>query len=117
MNEIDKELELSKCLEEWVNSHCAEWNSFYHDVSQNRRNGIYLLEEGIDLMDLLDDIMNNISQAKRALKQIKDKGYFKPYRLHSDEIIGVGISFSEVTKNVYGVESECLYMNDKQKRI
>lgn len=287
MNEIEKELELSNYLKEWVDSHYAEWNSFYHDVNRNRRNGIYRLEGGTILLNLLNDIMGNVedkfslpnndshliptqfasiqhllrflerfkkhvdsfkpliekniqeevvtnyiisgicgminsidetvdrcvrlyrvdnmprpyqilreqlfeknidgffqsiegvlkgvpyisrkehfneghfqtmlqilltilgfepvpeavlsdgridmvlklealtyifefkytegnrSQARRALKQIKDKGYHKPYNIHSEEIIGVGVSFSKVTKNVNGFASECLYKNDR----
>lgn len=60
MTEIERELELSRYLEEWIRSHYAEWNEFYHDVSCNRRNGIYLLKGGTDLMGLLDSIMGNI---------------------------------------------------------
>ncbi len=44
----------------------------------------------------------NKSQARNAMKQIKDKGYVEPYRLTSTEIIGVGVSFSGVTKNING---------------
>lgn len=44
----------------------------------------------------------NKSQASNAMKQIKDKGYADPYRLTSKEIIGVGVSFSGVSKNING---------------
>lgn len=60
MTEVDKELELSKYIEEWSNIFYAEWKDFYYDVCQNRRNGIYLLKRGNELMDLLDTIMGNI---------------------------------------------------------
>lgn len=62
MTEIERELELSKYLEEWIRNHYAEWNEFYHDVSRNRRNGIYLLKGGTELMDLLNTIMGNIEE-------------------------------------------------------
>ena len=60
MTEIERELELSKYLEEWISSHYPEWNQFYHYVSRNRRNGIYHLKGGTELMDLLNSIMGNI---------------------------------------------------------
>lgn len=60
MSEIEKELELSKYLEEWVRNHYQDWNSFYHEVSRNKRNGIYLLKGGTDLMNLLHTIIGNI---------------------------------------------------------
>ncbi|MBR1727624.1 MAG: PD-(D/E)XK nuclease domain-containing protein [Muribaculaceae bacterium] len=60
MTEVDKELELSKYIEEWSNIFYAEWKDFYYDVCQNRRNGIYLLKRGNELMDLLNTIMGNI---------------------------------------------------------
>lgn len=49
------------------------------------------------------------SQAKSALKQIKDKGYADPYKISANEIIGVGVSFSEQTKNINGFEQETFY--------
>ena len=60
MTEIERALELSKYLEEWISSHYPEWNQFYHYVSRNRRNGIYHLKGGTELMDLLNSIMGNI---------------------------------------------------------
>lgn len=60
MNEIKKEIELSRYLEEWSRNHYTEWHNFYHDVYQNRRNGIYLLYGGTELMNLLHSIMGNL---------------------------------------------------------
>lgn len=45
------------------------------------------------------------SQACKALQQIKDNGYADPYRLTA-EIIGVGISFSGITKCINGMVTE-----------
>lgn len=60
MSEVDKELELSKYLEEWSKKYYQDWKDFYDDVNQNRTIGIYLLERGNELMDLLNNIMGNI---------------------------------------------------------
>ena len=60
MKEIERELELSKYLEEWANNHFGDWFAFYRDVNSNRRNGIYLLKGGTSLMDLLNSIIGNI---------------------------------------------------------
>ena len=49
------------------------------------------------------------SQAKRALKQIEDKGYAEPYKLTSREIIGVGISFSEISRCINGLEKKTIF--------
>jgi uncharacterized protein in vnfD 5'region len=48
------------------------------------------------------------SEASRALEQIKDKGYAEGYRLTSNEIIAVGVSFSGETKNINGIKYETL---------
>lgn len=60
MNELEREIEFCKYLEQWVNTHYGDWNAFYHDVVQNKNNGIYLLKGGTTLMDLLDSILGNI---------------------------------------------------------
>lgn len=59
---IEKERELSLYLEEWIVSRYREWNDFYHTTNRDKRNGIYRLESGERLMDLLDDIMGNIEE-------------------------------------------------------
>lgn len=59
---VEKEKELSAYLEEWVKARYSTWNCFYHATSQDRRNGIYLLESGEGLLDLLNDIMGNIEE-------------------------------------------------------
>lgn len=59
---VEKERELSAYLEEWVTARYGNWNSFYHATSQDRRTGIYLLESGPRLLDLLNDIMGNIEE-------------------------------------------------------
>ena len=46
------------------------------------------------------------SQAKRALNQIKDKGYADAYKRKGLKVVGVGVSFSGKTKNINGYESE-----------
>lgn len=46
-----------------------------------------------------------------ALQQIKDKKYADPYRLTANEIIGVGFSFSGVTKNINSYKEEQLFNN------
>lgn len=60
MDEIEKELELSKFLEDWANSHYGGWLEFYRDVNLNKRNGIYLLKGGKTLMKLLNGIIGNL---------------------------------------------------------
>ncbi len=52
------------------------------------------------------------SQAKRALQQIKDKGYAEPFKLSSQEIIGVGFSFSGTTKCINGMSMETLFKTE-----
>ena len=49
------------------------------------------------------------SHACKALQQIKDNGYADTYRLTAQEIIGVGISFSGITKCINGMVTETLY--------
>ena len=49
------------------------------------------------------------SQAEKALQQIKNKGYAEPYKLTSQFVIGVGISFSGNTKCINGVVNETLF--------
>ena len=60
MTEPEKELELSKYLEEWVNNHYGDWSEFYYDVVQHQTNGINLLEEAGLLKDLLNQIMGTL---------------------------------------------------------
>lgn len=62
MNELEREIELSEYLEQWVNSHYGEWSAFYYDVSRNRRNGIYLLKDGSSLMDLVITIHSHLEE-------------------------------------------------------
>lgn len=57
---VEKEKELSSYLEEWISARYKDWNDFYHNTSLERRTGIYLLESGDKLLDLLNDIMGNI---------------------------------------------------------
>ncbi len=59
---VEKERELSAYLEEWVTARYGEWNIFYHATSKDRRTGIYLLESGDRLLNLLNDIMGNIEE-------------------------------------------------------
>lgn len=59
---VEKERELSAYLEEWVTARYGNWNSFYHATCQDRKTGIYLLESGPRLLDLLNDIMGNIEE-------------------------------------------------------
>ena len=59
---VKKERELSAYLEEWVTARYSIWNDFYRATSQDRRTGIYLLDSGHKLLDLLNDIMGNIEE-------------------------------------------------------
>lgn len=43
-----------------------------------------------------------------ALQQIKDKGYALKFRIEKKDIFGIGISFSEETRNINGFKSEKL---------
>ena len=69
MTEPEKELELSKYLEEWVNNHYKDWSEFYYDVVQHQANGINLLEEAGLLKDLLNQIMGTL-EGRFALPNI-----------------------------------------------
>ena len=60
MKEIEREIELSKYLEEWANYHYGDWLTFYRDVNSNKRNGIYLLKGGTSLMNLLNSVIGNL---------------------------------------------------------
>lgn len=62
MNELERELQLSKYLEEWVNNHFGDWNLFYYDVVQNQANGIRLLKDSDRLIDLLVQIHSTIEE-------------------------------------------------------
>jgi len=57
---VEKEKELSLYLEEWITARYNDWNDFYNNTYQERRNGIYRLNSGEELMNLLNDIMGNI---------------------------------------------------------
>lgn len=57
---VEKEKELCTYLEEWILARYGNWNDFYIATSRDRRFGIYTLESGTDLMNLLNDIMGNI---------------------------------------------------------
>ena len=69
MTEPEKELELSKYLEEWVNNHYRNWSVFYYDVVQHQANGINRLEEAGPLKDLLNQIMGTL-EGRFALPNI-----------------------------------------------
>ena len=60
MTEQEKELELSEYLEKWIRDRYTNWHIFYNDVCTHKKNGIYMLEGGHSLMNLLDNIMGNI---------------------------------------------------------
>ena len=57
---VEKERELSEYLEEWIAARYEEWNDFYRAVNRDRHTGIYRLESGSDLLQLLYDIIGNI---------------------------------------------------------
>ena len=57
---VEKERELLLYLEEWIASRYSEWDDFYHDTVREKSTGIYRLENGNLLMDLLDDILGNL---------------------------------------------------------
>ena len=57
---VEKERELSLYLEEWITARYSDWKDFYDNTFQERRNGIYRLNGGEELMSLLNDIMGNI---------------------------------------------------------
>lgn len=62
MDTIAKEKEINAYLEEWLSSRFPEWDSFYHDVMRNRRNGAYLLKDGEKICDLLNSIQGNLEE-------------------------------------------------------
>lgn len=62
MTELEKELELSKYLEEWVNNHYGGWSRFYYDVVQNQSYGLNQLKDSGHLRDLLDQIMGTLEE-------------------------------------------------------
>lgn len=59
---VEKEKELSEYLEEWIKARYKVWFEIYHAANQNRRNGIYLLESGDKLLQLLYDIIGNMEE-------------------------------------------------------
>lgn len=62
MDTTVKEKEINVYLEEWLSSRFPEWDSFYHDVMRNRRNGAYLLKDGEKICDLLNSIQGNLEE-------------------------------------------------------
>lgn len=60
MDTIAKENETNAYLEESLSSRFPKWDSFYHDVMRNRRNGAYLLKDGEKICDLLNSIQGNL---------------------------------------------------------
>lgn len=56
---VEKERELSLYLEEWASARYGEWNDFYRSTNRDRHTGIYLLESGNELLQLLYDIIGN----------------------------------------------------------
>lgn len=57
---VEKERELSDYLEEWVAARYGEWNDIYRATNRDRHTGIYRLESGDKLLQLLYDIIGNI---------------------------------------------------------
>ncbi len=57
---VEKERELSEYLEEWYNARFEEWNDIYRAVHRDRHTGIYLLNSGDKLLQLLYDIIGNM---------------------------------------------------------
>ena len=57
---VEKEKEICSYLEEWILARYGNWNDFYIATSRDRRFGIYQLESGTELMNLLNDIIGNI---------------------------------------------------------
>jgi len=57
---VEKERELSEYLEEWVAARYGEWNDIYRATNRDRHTGIYRLESGDKLLQLLYDIIGNI---------------------------------------------------------
>ena len=57
---VEKERELSEYLEEWVAARYGEWNDIYRAVNRDKYSGIYLLESGDKLLQLLYDIVGNM---------------------------------------------------------
>jgi hypothetical protein len=53
---VEKERELSEYLEEWVAARYGEWNDIYRAVNRDKYSGIYLLESGDKLLQLLYDM-------------------------------------------------------------
>jgi len=54
------EKQLCKFIEDWTVNHYPVWLDFRRSVRECRRTGIYLIEGGNQLLDIIEDILGNI---------------------------------------------------------
>lgn len=57
-----KEIELSEYLTEWYNAKYRDWNEFLVYLNKTRREGIYRLKNGPEILQLAIDIIENLNE-------------------------------------------------------
>lgn len=62
MRTREKEIELSEYITEWYNSKFRDWNEFLVYLNKTRREGIYRLESGPEILQLAIDIIENLNE-------------------------------------------------------
>ena len=62
MNILKLEKELSLYLKDWIDYRWEDWSLFYHELNLSKRQVLYSLKYGYQLMDLVDNITGNIEE-------------------------------------------------------
>lgn len=62
MNILKLEKELSLYLKDWIDYRWEVWSLFYHELNLSKRQVLYPLKYGYQLMDLVDNITGNIEE-------------------------------------------------------
>ncbi len=61
MRTREREIELSAYLTEWYNAKYRDWNEFLVYLNKTRREGIYRLKNGPEILQLAIDIIENLN--------------------------------------------------------
>ena len=97
MTEIEKEQKFNEFLKEWTNNRYPEWKEFYQYICENKKITIYKLNEGSQLMDLLDTIMGNIES---YFYLPDDNSHLIPSRFSSvSHLVNSLKNFKEIVRN------------------
>lgn len=109
MTIIEKEKDISKYIKEWTDARFRDWDEFKRYVVETRWTGIYLLKNGNEILDLLNNIIESI-----GYHLICEKGEsIIPEKYSSlDEVIGALNNFSIYIKSKFNLLEPYLLGDD-----